>query len=40
VEEDDNGMFIAEAIIIGTRHHQTIINIENDGLNAEEYKIA
>jgi hypothetical protein len=38
VEEDD-GFFIAEAIIIGTHKHQTIIRLENDGLEAEEYII-
>jgi hypothetical protein len=36
VEEAD-GLFIAEAIIIGTHKHQTIIRLENDGLEAEEY---
>ena len=36
VEEED-GLFIAEAIIIGTHKHQTIIRLENDGLEAEEY---
>lgn len=36
VEEED-GLFIAEALIIGTHKHQTIIRLENDGLEAEEY---
>ena len=35
--EEDEGLFIAEAIIIGSRKHQTIIRLENDGLEAEEY---
>lgn len=35
--EEDEGLFIAEAIIIGTHTHQTIIRLENDGLEAEEY---
>lgn len=35
--EEDEGLFIAEAIIIGSHTHQTIIRIENDGLEAEEY---
>jgi hypothetical protein len=36
VEEED-GLFIAEALIVGTHSHQTIIRLENDGLEAEEY---
>lgn len=36
VEEED-GLFIAEALIVGTHTHQTIIRLENDGLEAEEY---
>jgi len=36
VEEED-GLFIAEALIIGTHKHQTIIRLENEGLEAEEY---
>ena len=35
--EEDDGLFIAEAIIIGSHTHQTIIRLENDGLEAEEY---
>jgi hypothetical protein len=35
--EEDDGLFIAEAIIIGSHKHQTIIRLENDGLEAEEY---
>ena len=35
--EEDEGLFIAEAIIIGSHTHQTIIRLENDGLEAEEY---
>jgi hypothetical protein len=35
--EEDEGLFIAEAIIIGSHTHQTIIRLENDGLAAEEY---
>lgn len=40
VEEDEDGLFIAEAIIIGTHKHQTIIRLDNDGLEAEEYLIS
>lgn len=36
VEEED-GLFIAEALIVGTHTHQTIIRLENDGLEADEY---
>ena len=36
VEEED-GLFIAEALIVGTNTHQTIIRLENDGLEADEY---
>lgn len=36
VEEED-GLFIAEALIIGTHTHQTIIRLENDGLSADPY---
>jgi hypothetical protein len=35
--EEDEGLFIAEAIIIGSHTHQTIIRLENDGLEAQEY---
>jgi hypothetical protein len=35
--EEDEGLFIAEAIIIGSHTHQTIIRLENEGLEAEEY---
>jgi hypothetical protein len=35
--EEDEGLFIAEAIIIGTHKHQVIIRLENDGLEADEY---
>lgn len=38
--EEEEGLFIAEAIIIGTHKHQTIIRLENDGLEAEEYILA
>lgn len=36
VEEED-GLFIAEALIIGTHTHQTIIRLEDDGLVADTY---
>lgn len=36
VEEED-GLFIAEALIIGTHTHQTIIRLEDDGLSADPY---
>jgi len=35
--EEDEGLFIAEAIIIGSYTNQTIVRLENDGLEAEEY---
>jgi hypothetical protein len=38
--EEEEGLFIAESIIIGTHKHQTIIRLENDGLEAEEYILA
>lgn len=37
--EEDNGLFSAEVIILGNEQHQTIIRLENDGLEAEEYII-
>ncbi len=37
--EEDNGLFSAEVIIIGNKNNQTIIRLENDGLEAEEYEI-
>ncbi|MES2726712.1 MAG: hypothetical protein V4643_06390 [Bacteroidota bacterium] len=37
--EEENGRFSAEIITIGNKNNQTVIRLENDGLEAEEYII-
>ncbi len=37
--EEDDGLFSGEAIVFGNKTHQTIVRLENDGLEANLYEI-